>query len=58
MELLTKLKKNIISWYPIEKSQTVLQVGENEQVFNELKNKTENVTVISEKEIRRYFKKI
>lgn len=43
---LLKFKKNIISWYPIEKKDTVLQVGEDEEIHKELLKKTNNVVVI------------
>lgn len=43
---LLKFKKNIISWYPIEKKDTVLQVGEDETIHQELLKKTNNVVVI------------
>ncbi len=43
---LLKFKKNIISWYPIENKDTVLQIGEDEEIHNELLRKTNNVVVI------------
>ncbi|MBQ7410849.1 MAG: hypothetical protein IJW20_05670 [Clostridia bacterium] len=43
---LLKFKKNIISWYPIEKKDTVLQVGEDVTIHQELLKKTNNVVVI------------
>lgn len=49
---LAKLKKNIISWYPISEGQTVLQIGQEEEIFAELKTKTEKVTVIDEKSLK------
>ena len=49
---LGKLKKNIISWYPISEGQTVLQIGQEEEIFAELKTKTEKVTVIDEKSLK------
>ncbi|MBR3614692.1 MAG: hypothetical protein IKL55_05900 [Clostridia bacterium] len=43
---LLKFKKNIISWYPIEAKDTVLQVGEDAEIHQELLKKTNNVVVI------------
>ena len=43
---LLKFKKNIISWYPIEAKDTVLQVGEDEEIHKELLKKTSKVVVI------------
>ena len=43
---LLKFKKNIISWYPIEAKDTVLQVGEDEEIYKELLKKTSKVVVI------------
>lgn len=43
---LLKFKKNIISWYPIEAKDTVLQIGEDEEIHQELLRKTSNVVVI------------
>ena len=38
-----EFKKNIISWYPINEKDKVLQIGKDEKIFNELKTKTNNV---------------
>lgn len=57
MEFFTDLKRNIISWYPIKENQTVLQIGEDAQIFQELKNKTENVMVVDEKNLQDDSKK-
>ena len=46
MEKLLEFKKNIITWYPIEKNASVLQVGEDILINSALKEKTENVDVI------------
>lgn len=46
-EELTQFKKNIISWYPIKQGSKVLQVGKDEEIFNELKLKTDNVILVS-----------
>lgn len=46
MEELLEFKKNIISWYPIKEEDTVLQVGENNYITQELKSKTSKVTVV------------
>lgn len=43
---LLKFKKNIISWYPIEKDDTVLQIGEDEEIHKEILRKTNKVVVI------------
>lgn len=43
---LLKFKKNIISWYPIEAKDTVLQIGEDEELNKELLKKTNKVVVI------------
>lgn len=43
---LLKFKKNIISWYPIEKKDTVLQIGEDEEIYKELLKKTNNIVVM------------
>ena len=43
---LLKFKKNIISWYPIEAKDTVLQIGEDKEIYKELLRKTNNVVVI------------
>ena len=45
MEELLEFKKNIISWYPIKEEDTVLQVGENSYILQELKLKTSKVKV-------------
>ena len=42
---LLKFKKNIISWYPIEEKDTVLQVGEDEEIHKKLLKKTNKVVV-------------
>ena len=34
---LLKFKKNIISWYPIEAKDTVLQIGEDEEIKQTLR---------------------
>lgn len=46
MEELLEFKKNIISWYPIKEENSVLQVGKNDYITQELKLKTSKVTVI------------
>lgn len=46
MEELIEFKKNIIAWYPIEKDSSVLQLGKDNEILKELKNKTSNVTTI------------
>ena len=46
MELMD-FKRNIISWYPIREKDTVLQVGEDKEIYQELLNKTKNVVVIN-----------
>lgn len=46
MEKLIEFKKNIIAWYPIKNGDTVLQLGKDEEILKELKNKTENVTTV------------
>lgn len=43
---LLEFKKNIISWYPIENTDKVLQVGANSQILNELKSKSNTVTLV------------
>lgn len=45
---LLKFKKNIISWYPINAEDTVLQIGKDEEIYQELLKKTSNVSVIEE----------
>ena len=45
---LSEFKKNIISWYPINENQTVLQIGKNFEILEELKKKTSHVTVIED----------
>ncbi len=45
MEELLEFKKNIIAWYPIKEEDTVLQVGEDNYIFQELKLKTSKVTI-------------
>ena len=47
---LLKFKKNIISWYPINAEDTVLQIGKDEEIYQELLKKTSNVSVIEEKD--------
>lgn len=44
---LSEFKKNIISWYPIEENDKVLQIGSDEEITNELKSMTDNVVIIS-----------
>lgn len=46
MEELLEFKKNIISWYPITNKDTVLQIGKDEEIYNALKEKTDNISVI------------
>ncbi len=46
MEELFEFKKNIISWYPIKENSTVLQIGRDEVISNELANKSNNVVTI------------
>lgn len=48
MKELIEFKKNIIAWYPIQKNSRVLQIGKDEEIFEELKLKTENVTTIDD----------
>ena len=43
---LSEFKKNIISWYPIKEKSTILQIGENQEIYNELKSKSNNIAVI------------
>lgn len=43
---LLEFKRNIISWYPIKNTDKVLQVGANSQILNELKTKSNSVTLI------------
>ena len=43
---LSEFKKNIISWYPIKEKDTILQIGENQEIYDELKTKSNNVAVI------------
>ena len=45
---LLEFKKNIISWYPIDKNQTVLQIGKDTEIMEELKTKTSYVTVLED----------
>ena len=45
---LLKFKKNIISWYPIEKKDTVLQIGADQEINQALLRKTDNVVVIDD----------
>ena len=45
-ENLLEFKKNIISWYPIEKKDTILQVGKDEEITKILKEKSNNVSLI------------
>ena len=55
---LLKIKKNIISWYPIEPNAKVLQIGNDEEINKELLKKTSNVLIledISEFEIKAKF---
>lgn len=44
---LSQFKKNIISWYPIEKGKSVLEIGNDEEIVKEIKEKTEKYTSIS-----------
>lgn len=46
MRKLTEFKKNIISWYPISKDDSVLQIGKDEEILKELKLKTEKITTV------------
>ena len=57
MNSLLNLKKNIITWYPIKKNQSVLQIGNDEQIFDELKCKTENLIVANEKDLENISEK-
>ena len=55
---LSEFKKNIISWYPIKQENTVLQIGENEEITTELLRKTKKVVVsnnLNEFEIKAKF---
>ena len=36
---LSQFKKNIISWYPIEKGKSVLEIGNDEEIVKEIKEK-------------------
>ena len=56
-EIIANLNKNIISWYPIKENNTVLQIGENKHIFEELKTKTNAVDSISEKDLKTIQKK-
>ena len=49
--LLSQFKKNIISWYPIEEKQKVLEIENSEEVVKELKKKTSEVVSIDLKHI-------
>ena len=40
---LEQFKKNIITWYPIQKGESVLYVGNDDIILNELNKKTEKV---------------
>lgn len=48
---LSQFKKNIISWYPIEKGQSVLEIGNDDEIVKELKEKTEKNSSISVEDI-------
>jgi len=54
-ELLSQFKRNIISWYPIKKDQTILEIENDNEIVAELKEKTENVKTISIKEFFNNF---
>lgn len=43
---LSEFKKNIISWYPINKKDTVLQIGKDEEISKELKKKSDKVILL------------
>lgn len=43
---LKEFKKNILSWYPIQETQTVLQIGKDEEITSELKTKSNQVRII------------
>ncbi len=43
MKELIEFKKNIIAWYPINRENSVLQFGKDEEILNELKTKTDKV---------------
>lgn len=43
---LSEFKKNIISWYPINKEKEVLQIGKNDEIYEELKTKAEKVVLL------------
>ena len=45
---LLEFKKNIISWYPIEKKDSVLQIGEDKEIFKELSKKSDKVMVLED----------
>lgn len=45
---LSEFKKNIISWYPINENQTILQIGKNTEIMEELKTKTSHITVLED----------
>lgn len=48
MEELKEFKKNIIAWYPIKNTDIVLQVGKDEEILKELKEKSDNVTIVED----------
>ena len=41
---LSEFKKNIISWYPIKANQTILEIGNSEEIVEEINKKTIGVT--------------
>ena len=41
---LSQFKKNIISWYPIRNNQTVLEIGNSDEIVDELNKKTMGIT--------------
>ena len=45
---LLEFKKNIISWYPIEEKDSVLLVNADEEISNEVKNKTKNIIFVND----------
>ena len=49
LDILNDLKKNIINWYPMKENVTVLQIGEDKEIYDAILEKTKNISVISEK---------
>lgn len=50
MQKLEEFNKNIISWYPFEKTKKLLQIGENIRITEELKEKVESVSMLTNEE--------